>query len=87
MVTETLQNIEKKMSASIDLLRQELASIRTGRATPALIEHIKVEYGGVPLPLNQLATISAPEARLLVIHPWDRNNIRNIDKIIPDSQP
>ena len=63
-------------------LNKELASIRTGHATPALIDHIKVEYAGVPTPLNQIAGISAPEARLLVIQPWDRGSISNIEKAI-----
>ena len=60
----------------------ELATIRTGRATPALIEHIKVEYAGVPTPLNQIAGISVPEVSLLVIQPWDRGCIRDIEKAI-----
>ncbi|MCK4274476.1 MAG: ribosome recycling factor, partial [Dehalococcoidales bacterium] len=61
-------------------------TIRTGHATPALVEHIKVEYAGVPTPLNQLAGISAPEAGLLVIHPWDKNSIHNIEKAILKSE-
>jgi len=60
----------------------ELATIRTGHATPALIEHIKVEYVGVPTPLNQIAGISAPEVRLLVIQPWDQSCIHDIEKAI-----
>ena len=60
----------------------EMGSIRTGRATPALVEHIKVDYAGVPTPLNQLAGIHTPEARLLVIQPWDRSSIRDIEKAI-----
>jgi len=64
----------------------ELASIRTGHATPALIEHIKVDYAGVPTPLNQIAGISAPAARLLVIQPWDRSTIPNIEKAILKSE-
>ena len=82
MVDETLQNIEQKMTISVDVLKRELASIRTGHATPALVEHIKVEYSGIPLPLNQLATISAPEARLIVIQPWDRGSIRSMEKAL-----
>ncbi len=82
MVEEPLLNIEQKMAAAAELLKKELASIRTGHATPALVEHIKAEYGGAPLPLNQLATISAPEARLLVIQPWDRNTIHSIEKAL-----
>ena len=63
-------------------MKTELTSIRTGRATPSLIEHLKVEYAGVPTPLNQVAGISAPEARLLVIQPWDKSSIRGIEKAI-----
>lgn len=85
MVAEILQNIEHKMSTSVDVLRHDLASIRTGHATPALVEHLKVEYNGVPMPLNQLATISAPEARLLVVRPWDKTAVRNIEKAIQKS--
>ena len=85
MVTEILQNIEHKMNTSVDVLRKDLSSIRTGHATPALVEHIKIEYGGVPLPLNQVATISAPEARLLVVSPWDKTAVRNIEKAIQKS--
>jgi len=76
MVSETLQGIEGKMKASVGVFHEELAAIRTGHATPALVEHIKVEYAGVPTPLNQLAGISAPEAGLLVIQPWDKSSRR-----------
>ncbi len=82
MASQTLWNIEEKMRKTIEGLKKELATIRTGRATPALIEHIKVEYAGVPTPLNQVAGISAPEARLLVIQPWDKGSIRSIEKAI-----
>lgn len=82
MASNTLQNIERKMEKSIEVLKAELGSIRTGRAAPALVEHIKVEYAGVPTPLNQLAGIYAPEARLLVIQPWDRSSIREVEKAI-----
>jgi len=82
MVGDILQGIEEKMQTSVGGLEKELATIRTGHATPALIEHIKVEYVGVPTPLNQIAGISAPEARLLVIQPWDKSSIRNIEKAI-----
>lgn len=82
MIEEVLRNIEEKMKRSVVALEVELASIRTGRATPALIEHVKVEYAGVPTPLKQIASISVPEARLLVIQPWDRSSISNIEKAI-----
>ena len=79
---DTLRNTEGKMRTSLGVLKNELATIRTGHAAPALIEHIKVEYAGVPTPLNQIASIGAPEVRLLVIQPWDRSSIRNIEKAI-----
>ncbi len=82
MVSHTLWTIEEKMRISAEGLKKELATIRTGHATPALIEHIKVEYVGVPTPLNQIAGISAPEARLLVVQPWDPGSIHNIEKAI-----
>ena len=70
------------MRRTAEGLKTELASIRTGRATPSLIEHIKVEYAGVLTPLNQVGGISAPEARLLVIQPWDKSSIHGIEKAI-----
>lgn len=86
MVNEALKNIEEKMKNSIKGFRTDLATIRTGHASPALVEHIRVEYAGVPMPLNQLAGISAPEAGLLVIQPWDKNSLREIEKAISKSE-
>ena len=82
MVSQTLWNIEEKMRNSVDVLKRELDTIRTGHATPALIEHIKAEYAGVPTPLNQLAGISAHGTNLLVIQPWDPSSISGIEKAI-----
>ncbi len=82
MASHTLWNIEEKMGKSIDALKRELATIRTGHAIPVLIEHIKVEYAGVPTPLNQIAGLSAPGVRLLVIQPWDKGSIHSIEKAI-----
>ena len=79
MVSHALWNIEAKMQMSVETLNRELASIRTGHATPSLIEHIKVEYSGALIPLNQIAGISAPEVRLLVIHHWDPGSIHSIE--------
>jgi ribosome recycling factor len=86
MVSETLQDIEGKMKSLVKVFREELATIRTGHAAPSLVEHIKVEYAGVPTPLNQLAGISAPEAGLLIIQPWDRSSISSIEKAILKSE-
>jgi len=82
MIGELLQNIDGKMQTSIEVLKSELATIRTGHATPGLVEHIKVEYAGVPTPLNQMAGISVPGARLLVIQPWDKSSLHNIEQAI-----
>lgn len=82
MVSDALQTVEEKMQASVGGLRRELTTLRTGRATPALVEHIKVDYAGVPTPLNQIAGISVPEARLLIIQPWDKSSIHSIEKAI-----
>ena len=82
MVSDTLRNVEEKMRTSIKVLQRELATIRTGRATPTLVDHIKVEYAGVPTPLNQLASISTPRVRLLVIQPWDKSSLHSIEKAI-----
>ena len=79
---DILQNTEEKMRASVEVLKKELATIRTGHATPALVEHIRVEYTGVPTPLNQIAGISAPGVRLLIIQPWDKGSLRPIEKAI-----
>jgi ribosome recycling factor len=86
MVSEALQTIDEKMKNSIKMFRADLATIRTGHASPSLVEHIKVEYAGVPTPLNQIAGISAPEASLLVIQPWDKGCINDIIKAIQKSE-
>ncbi len=85
MSSETLRTIEEKMQKTVDGLKKELASVRTGHATPALIEHVKAEYAGIPTPLNQIAGISAPEANLLIIQPWDKGSIHSIEKAIMTS--
>jgi ribosome recycling factor len=74
--------LQKEMDQSIGALRKELAKVRTGRASTALLEHIVVEYYGATTPLNQLATLSAPEPRLLVIQPYDRTAMGDIEKAI-----
>lgn len=86
MVSDILKSIEEKMKTSVKSFHADLATIRTGHASPALIEHVRVEYAGVPMALNQLASITAPEAGLLVIQPWDKNGIRDIEKAISKSE-
>jgi ribosome recycling factor len=82
MVNEVFSGSEAKMRRAVDAVRKELAGLRTGRATPAIVEHLRIDYYGTPTPLSQLAGISAPEARLLVIHPWDRQTLPIIEKAI-----
>lgn len=82
MISEFLSNADVKMGKTVEVLQRELATIRTGRASPALVEQIRVDYYGVPTPLGQMATISVPEARLLVIQPWDKGSLSSIEKAI-----
>lgn len=82
MVEEVLLELNSRMQKTIDGLARDLAIIRTGRATPALVENIMVDYHGVLTPLRQLASISTPEANLIVIQPWDRASLGSIDKAI-----
>lgn len=85
MIRETLADAEERMSKAMDALRRDLNTIRTGRASPSLLDRITIDYYGTPTPLNQVASISAPEARLLVIQPWDRGTIGLIEKAIQKS--
>lgn len=86
MVKDTLAQAETKMKKSVEALRHHLSSIRTGRASPALVEHLHVEYYGSEVPLNQIANISTPEARMLVIQPWDQGAVKAIEKAIQHSE-
>ncbi len=80
MVKEALADAEDRMKSAITALEQNLATIRTGRASPALVERLPVEYYGTPTPLQQLATISAPEPRLLTIKPFDPSSLKDIER-------
>jgi ribosome recycling factor len=82
---EIMSEAERKFKKAVEVAAQEFGSIRTGRASPALIDRLQVDYYGVPTPLNQIATISAPEPRLLVIQPYDRNSMAEIQKAITQS--
>jgi ribosome recycling factor len=77
---------ELKMKKSIEAIQKELTSIRTGHASPTLIEHLRVDYAGTVLPLNQLASITAPQANLLVVQPWDKGSMSSIEKAIQKSE-
>ena len=75
MVKDILDDAEERMKKTVEHLSRDLASIRAGRANPALLDGIMVDYYGQPTPINQLANIAIPEARLLVIQPWDKSAI------------
>ncbi len=82
MIDDVLSSAEDKMKKAVEALRRDLTTIRTGRASPALIEHLEIEYYGSHTPLNQLASIGAPEPRLLVVQPWDKNSLGAIERAI-----
>jgi ribosome recycling factor len=85
MIDEIYQNTERKMHRAVEVLQHDLAGVRTGRASPALLEKVQVEAYGAPMPLNGVATISVPEPRLLVIQPWDKKMLPAIEKAIQKS--
>jgi ribosome recycling factor len=82
MANEVVLDLNTKMEKTLDVLARELAGMRTGRATPALVEHVKADYHGVLTPLNQLASITVPEASLIVIQPWERSMVGPVEKAI-----
>ena len=85
MIDGLLDDARERMAKSVEAMRHEFGSVRTGRATPALLDRIMVEYYGAQTPLKQLATIGAPEARLLSIQPYDKGSIKAIEKAILES--
>jgi len=82
MIDDVLIDAQDRMEKTVEALQLDLRGIRTGRASPALVERLKVDYYDAPTPLNQLATISAPEPRLLTIRPWDPSALAAIEKAI-----
>jgi ribosome recycling factor len=85
LTDELIQDARERMAKSVEAIRNEFATVRTGRASPALLDRINVDYYGAQTPLKQLATISAPEARLLSVQPYDKNSIKQIEKAILES--
>ena len=85
MIDEYLQDARERMHKSVDATRHEFTSVRTGRASPALLDRVEVDYYGARTPLKQLAGISAPEARLLSVTPYDKSSIKAIEKAIMES--
>jgi len=82
VIESRFKEAEDRMNKAVDALRKDLATLRAGRANPSLLEKISISYYGVPTPINQVANISAPEARLLVVQPWDRSILPDIERAI-----
>ncbi len=85
-MADILKDAEAKMKKAIDVLKQKYAAVRTGRASPALVEHLKVEYYGAQVPLQQLAGISVPEAHTIALQPYDKGAVKEIEKAIQKSE-
>lgn len=85
LIDELLAEAGERMSKSVEAMRHEFGSVRTGRATPALLDRITVDYYGAVTPLKQLATITAPEPRLLTVQPYDKSSIKAIERAILES--
>lgn len=82
---EILKQTEEKMNHVIELTKKDFAAVRTGRATPALLDRVHVEYYGTPTPITQMANVSVPDARTLMIQPWDKTSLGSIEKAISKS--
>jgi ribosome recycling factor len=85
MIDELLEDARERMVKSVEATQHEFTTVRTGRASPSLLDRVVVDYYGAQTPLNQLATISAPEARLLSVQPYDKSSIKSIEKAINES--
>ena len=85
MIDELLEDAREHMDKSVEATRHKFASVRTGRASPSLLDRVQVDYYGAQTPLRQLATINAPEARLLTVQPYDKSSIKAIERAIRES--
>lgn len=85
MIDDTLLEAEQKMEKAVTVAREDLATIRTGRANPAMFAKILVDYYGTPTPVNQLASFASPEARMVIVTPYDKGSMHAIEKAIRDS--
>ncbi|MCD2345979.1 ribosome recycling factor [Clostridium guangxiense] len=82
MVKDIIKEAEEKMKKSISVLKQDLSTMKAGRANPSILDRVEVDYYGTMTPLNQMANVSAPEPRILLIQPWDKSSIKSIEKAI-----
>ena len=81
----TLKDLDARMAAALDALAREFASVRTGRATASLLDSVRADYYGTPTPVNQMASVSVPDARTIVIQPWEANQLQGIERAIMKS--
>jgi len=80
-----IKELKKKFDQSIDYFKKELSALRTGRAKPSIVETIKVDYYGTATPLMQIASVNAPDPKMIIIEPWDKNVIKDVEKAIQSS--
>lgn len=85
MVEETLEDLKNALAKAHEALKRELSKIRTGRAHPSILDSVRVEAYGSPMPISQMATVNVPEARMLTIKPWDKSQIKAIEKALLQS--
>ncbi len=86
MTEDVIKDAKSRMQKAVEATRREFSSVRTGRANPALLEQVKVDYYGVSTPINQVATVTVPEPRLLVVAPWDKQMVKDIERAILKSE-
>jgi len=86
MIADVITDTKTRMAKAIEATKHEFSSLRTGRASPALLEQIRVDYYGTPTPVTQLATVTVPEPRLLVIAPWDKKFVKDVERAILKSE-
>lgn len=85
MLEEVIKELRAGIEKSIEALRRDLAKVRTGRAHAGMLDGIRVDYYGVPTPLNQMATVSIPEPRMIIVKPWEKGQVRAVDKAIREA--
>jgi ribosome recycling factor len=86
MTEDVIKDAKSRMQKAVEATRREFSSVRTGRANPALLEQVKVDYYGVSTPINQVATVTVPEPRLLVVAPWDKKMVKDVERAILKSE-
>ncbi len=86
LTEDVIKDAKSRMQKAVEATRREFSSVRTGRANPALLEQVKVDYYGVSTPINQVATVTVPEPRLLVVAPWDKKMVKDVERAILKSE-